>query len=172
MEKVKVNEEVNVTEEVKAVVAAVEEEVSFIGAEDVIDTGLKVLRSEFTLKAKDKSDKVCYSYYIDADIRGKSVKINLVPAMKKDSKDTGAYVFLDIVFMKDETANLGLKPYSMTDAEGEIKEGYSYVVSNYDEEEGINYSYKVKPEKQSDSAFLDVLMKRFWKARKALESSK
>ena len=55
----------------------------------------------------EKNGKVYYSYFIKGTIRGKDIKINIMPP------DKGGYTVLDIVFGNAMMAELVIKPFEM-----------------------------------------------------------
>ena len=56
-----------------------------------------------------KDDKTFFSYFIKGNIRGKDVKIAMVPP------DKGGYAVLDIVFGNEMKAELVVKPFEIKD---------------------------------------------------------
>lgn len=103
-----------------------------------------------TFEAKDKT---YFSYFIKGKIRGKDVKIAIIPP------DKGGYTVLDIVFGEAMAAELTLKPYEINDeATGKVISGNSYGVVSYDEN-GEIYECAVKPFRSSDKSLLNMLLK-------------
>ncbi|MCQ2399930.1 MAG: hypothetical protein MJ072_05445 [Clostridia bacterium] len=100
-----------------------------------------------------KGDKTYFSYFIKGTVRGKDVKVAVVPP------DKGGYTVLDIVFGNEMKAELALKPYEIKDeASGNVIKGNSYSVVSYDEN-GEIYECSVKPYRNSDKALLNMLLK-------------
>ena len=112
---------------------------------------LKVKREKYV----DKNKEERYSYFVDGKIRGKDVKASLIPG------DIGGYDVLDIVFAEDETADLVLVPYEMTDeSTGQKIVGNTYEAQNVDKVTGEVYKCKVKPRQASDKSLLEMLLSR------------
>lgn len=99
-----------------------------------------------------KNNKTFFSYFIKGIVRGKPVKVAIVPP------DNGGYVLLDIVFDKDMAAELSVEPFEMKTDKGEIIAGNTYSVKSVDED-GEVYECKIKPFRQSDKAILNYLLK-------------
>ena len=57
----------------------------------------------------EKNGRTFFSYFIKGNIRGKDVKVAVVPP------DKGGYTVLDIVFGNEMSAELILKPYEIKD---------------------------------------------------------
>ena len=109
----------------------------------------------------EKNGRTFFSYFIKGVIRGKDVKVAVVPP------DKGGYTVLDIVFGNEMSAfgnemsaELILKPYEIKDeATGRVIAGNSYAVQSADED-GEIYECSVKPYRNSDKALLAMLVKR------------
>ena len=80
----------------------------------------------------EKNGRTFFSYFIRGNIRGKDVKVAVVPP------DKGGYTVLDIVL---------------------VITGNSYAVQTVDED-GEIYECSVKPYRNSDKALLAMLVKR------------
>ena len=94
-----------------------------------------------------------FSYFIKGTIRGKEVKLAVIPP------DKGGYVVLDIVFDNEMACELVLKPYEMKDDKGNVTmAGNTYSVISVDEN-GLVYECPVKPAKSSDKALLNMLIR-------------
>ncbi|MEG1663603.1 MAG: hypothetical protein RR338_06410, partial [Clostridia bacterium] len=66
----------------------------------------------------EKNDKTYFSYFIKGKVRGKDVKVAVIPP------DKGGYTVLDIVFGSEMQAQLTIKPFEMKDeASGKIIKG-------------------------------------------------
>ena len=77
----------------------------------------------------EKNGRTFFSYFIKGVIRGKDVKVAVVPP------DKGGYTVLDIVFGNEMSAELILKPYEIKDeATGRVIAGNSYAVQSVDED--------------------------------------
>ncbi|MBO4983862.1 MAG: hypothetical protein J6D23_07360 [Clostridia bacterium] len=93
-----------------------------------------------------------FSYFIKGTIRGKDVKLAVIPP------DKGGYVVLDIVFDKEMACELVLKPYEIKDEKGNVVKGNSYAVCSADEN-GEIYECKIKPFRDSDKRLLGMLLR-------------
>ncbi|MBE5745669.1 MAG: hypothetical protein E7359_00035 [Clostridiales bacterium] len=100
-----------------------------------------------------QEDKTYYSYFIKGKLRGKDVKIAVVPP------DKGGYTVLDIVFGNEMKADLVLNPFEIKDeATGKVIKGNTYLVRTTDEN-GEIYECNVKPYRNSDKTLLTMLIK-------------
>lgn len=99
-----------------------------------------------------KNDKEFYTYFIKGVIRGKEVKIAVVPP------DNGGYTVLDIVFDTAMSAELVITPYEMKNDKGEVISGNTYAVRSKDAD-GTVYECKIKPFRQSDKNMLNMLLR-------------
>ncbi len=101
----------------------------------------------------EKNDKVYFTYFIKGNIRGKDVKVAIIPP------DKGGYTVLDIVFGEAMAAELVIKPYEIKDdATGKVISGNTYAVQSRDEN-GEVYECAVKPFRASDKALLNMLVR-------------
>ena len=101
----------------------------------------------------EKNDKVYFSYFIKGKVRGKDVKVAIVPP------DNGGFAVLDIVFGDAMAAELMLTPYEIKDDKtGKVIKGNTYAVHTVDEN-GEIYECKVKPYRESDKALLNMLLR-------------
>lgn len=101
----------------------------------------------------EKGDKEYYSYFIKGKVRGKDVKIAIIPP------DKGGYTVLDIVFGTEMQAELILMPYEIKDeSTGKVIKGNTYAVRTVDED-GEVYECAVKPYRSSDKALLNMLLR-------------
>ena len=116
-------------------------------AEDKIKNPIKVERETFEMDGKQY-----FSYFIKGTVRGKDVKVAIVPP------DKGGYVVLDIVFDGAMEAELVVIPYEMKDDNGKTIKGNTYAVRSYDDD-GTVYECKVKPFRYSDKNILDMLLR-------------
>ena len=110
---------------------------------------LTVEREKYT--AKDK--KEYYVYFVRGKLRGREVQVDLVP--KK--RDFDGYGILDIIFDIAPTAELYVHEEESETATGGKTRYTVYEVQNTDED-GILYSYKLKPRAESDKSVLNVLL--------------
>ena len=101
-----------------------------------------------------KDDKEYFSYFIKGNVRGRDVRIGLMPP------DVGGYPVLDIVFDGAMKAELNLKPFEIRDEKTKkVTKGNTYAVVSKDEATGKIYECKVKPARGSDKDLLDMLLK-------------
>lgn len=101
----------------------------------------------------EKNDKTYFSYFVKGKIRGKEVKVAVVPP------DKGGYAVLDIVFGNEMKADLIAKPFEIKDeATGQVIKGNSYAVRTVDEN-GEIYECNVKPYRNSDKTLLNMIMR-------------
>lgn len=101
----------------------------------------------------EKNDRVYFSYFIKGKIRGKDVKVAVVPP------DKGGYAVLDIVFGNEMKAELVANPFEIKDdATGNVIKGFTYSVRTVDEN-GEAYECSIKPYRNSDKMLLNMLMK-------------
>ena len=101
----------------------------------------------------EKNGKVYYSYFIKGTIRGKDVKVAIIPP------DKGGYTVLDIVFGNAMAAELVVKPFEIKDdVTGKVISGNTFAVQSYDEN-GEIYECAIKPFRASDKALLNMLIK-------------
>ncbi len=100
-----------------------------------------------------KEDREFFSYFIRGNVRGKDVKIGIIPP------DNGGYAVLEIVFGDADKAELVLKPYEIRDEKTKkVTKGNSYAVMSKDETMGKTYECQVKPSRKSDKDMLDMLL--------------
>ena len=98
-----------------------------------------------------KDEKEYYGYFVRGKLRGREVQADLMPK----NKDFDGYAILDIIFDIAPTAQLTIRE---EESETATKTRYKvYEVSNTDED-GITYSYKLKPRAESDKSILGVLL--------------
>lgn len=98
------------------------------------------------------NDKSYFSYFIKGKIRGKEVKIGIIPP------DKGGYTVLDIVFDGAVSCELVTTPFEMKTESGQIIKGNTYTVKSVDEN-GEVYECQVKPARTSDKALLNMLLR-------------
>ena len=76
----------------------------------------------------EKDGKSYFSYFIRGNVRGKDVRVAIIPP------DKGGYTVLDIVFGSAMAAELVVKPFEIKDdATGKVISGNTYAVKSYDE---------------------------------------
>lgn len=100
------------------------------------------------------NDKEYSSYFIAGKIKGKDVKVALMPP------DKGGWAVLDILFSDTNQGELVVKPYELKDEKtGKVTAtGNTYAVRTVDEN-GKVYECPVKPFKSSDKALLNMLLR-------------
>ncbi len=100
----------------------------------------------------EKNGKSFYTYFIKGVVRGKEVRIAVMPP------DFGGYTVLDIVFGDAMKADLIAVPYEMKDSAGNLLSGNSFLARTVDEN-GEIYECKIKPFRASDKSLLKMLMR-------------
>lgn len=100
----------------------------------------------------EKNGKTNFTYFIRGVVRGKPVRIAVVPP------DFGGYTVLDIVFNDDMQADLVITPFSLKNDSGETISGNTYSVRSVDEN-GEVYECKIKPFRRSDKDMLNMLLR-------------
>ena len=101
----------------------------------------------------EKDGKSYFSYFIRGQVRGKDVRVAIIPP------DKGGYTVLDIVFGNTMAAELVVKPFEIKDdATGKVISGNTFAVKSYDEN-GEEYECAIKPFRASDKALLNMLFK-------------
>ena len=129
---------------------------------------LKVKR-ELIQDAKTKSGEDMYSYMLREIFKVNGQDREFLVEFTTKGTDFGGYDMLDIIFMLSDEANLRVIDDVMVNTEtGETVPFTTYEVYNVDED-GVEYSYKVKPNRESDKAKLNVVIQ---KKRLALERAK
>lgn len=98
------------------------------------------------------NDKEYFSYFIKGTIRGKEVKIGIIPP------DKGGYTVLDIVFDDAVSCELVTTPFEMKTESGQVIKGNTYTVKSVGEN-GEVYECQVKPARTSDKALLNMLLR-------------
>ena len=101
----------------------------------------------------EKDGKTYYSYFIKGKIRGKEVRIAIVPP------DRGGYTVLDIVFGNEMKADLVINPFEIKDeATGKVFKGKTFLARTTDDN-GEVYECNIKPYRNSDKMLLNMLAK-------------
>ena len=100
------------------------------------------------------NEKEYSSYFIAGKIKGKDVKVALMPP------DKGGWAVLDILFSDTNQGELVVKPYELKDEKtGKVTAtGNTYAVRTVDEN-GEIYECPVKPFKSSDKVLLNMLLR-------------
>ena len=101
----------------------------------------------------EKNGKTYFTYFIKGTVRGKGVRVAVVPP------DKGGYAVLDIVFGDQMSAQLVTKPFEIKDdVTGKVISGNTYAVISADED-GVVYECAVKPFRSSDKSLLNMLLR-------------
>ena len=101
----------------------------------------------------EKNEKTYFSYFIKGQVRGREVKVAIIPP------DKGGYTVLDIVFGNEMKAELVSNPFEIKDdATGRVIAGNTYAVRTVDEN-GETYECNVKPYRNSDKTLLNMIMR-------------
>ena len=119
----------------------------FIFKEDKQMNKIKVERETY-----NKNDKEYFAYFIKGNVRGRDVKLSVVP------QDVGGYTVLDIVFNGAMEAELVITPFEMKTDNGQIIKGNTFSVRSIDED-GTVYECSVKPSRRSDKELLAMLIR-------------
>ena len=99
----------------------------------------------------EKNEKTYFSYFIKGQVRGREVKVAIIPP------DKGGYTVLDIVFGNEMKAELKITPFEIKDDAGKVITGNTYTVFTKDEN-GDEYECSVKPYRNSDKTLLNMLI--------------
>ena len=111
------------------------------------DKKLIVERDKFEFKGKEYM-----GYFIKGIVKGREVRASLKP------QDINGYTVLDIIFDGANEVELIAKPYSITDDNGNVISGNTFIVRSVDEN-GEVYECPVKHSRGSDKVLLNMLMK-------------
>ena len=129
------------------------------------DVTLKVRRELLNSKTKAGADMYCY---VCKDVVSSKALVNgKLEERKREIRcdfvakqnDFGGYDMLDLIFMFGDDANLSLRQESITDDNKNTTTFIVYEIWNTDDD-GVVYSYKVKPMNESDKAVLNVIVQR------------
>ena len=100
----------------------------------------------------EKDGKQYFSYFIKGKIRGKEVRIAVIPP------DRGGYAVLDIVFGTETKAELVINPFEIKDeTTGKVIKGNTYLARTVDEN-GEVFECNIKPYRNSDKMLLNMLI--------------
>lgn len=108
---------------------------------------IMVERETFT-----SNDKEYFSYFIKGKVRGKEVKVGVIPP------DKGGYTVLDIVFGDAMACDLVATPFEMKTDNGQVIKGNTYAVRSVDDN-GDVYECQVRPARPSDKSLLNMLLR-------------
>ena len=129
----------------------------------VSENGNLIVERETFVNRKDKREM--YGYFVRGQARGREIRADFV------ADDQGGYDVLDMIFSIKDTAELLITENEMTNDDGTKMAYTTYEVQNVDEL-GIVYKYKIKPARNSDKSYLNVILQihELEKAQKAKES--
>ncbi|MDE6441423.1 MAG: hypothetical protein K2L12_01555 [Clostridia bacterium] len=114
-------------------------------------SGFKVRREKF--KADDGREM--WSYYIDGEVRHREVKVSFVAY----DKGGAGYEFLDLIFDTKDAVDLVIYGETQKDFNGKvISKRTVYEVQDVDAVTGVVYSYKVKPYRETDKAYINIML--------------
>lgn len=114
-------------------------------------SGFKVRREKF--KADDGREM--WSYYVDGKVRNRKVKVSFVAY----DKGGAGYEFLDLIFDTKDEVDLVMYDETQKDFNGKvISKRTVYEIQDVDEETGVVYSYKVKPYRETDKAYINIML--------------
>lgn len=125
---------------------------------------LKVTRVLLDIQTKSGADMYGYQLIENMKVNNTThkIKVDFV------AKDAGGYEVLDIIFMGGDEAHLSVREeYLPNESTGELTAYRVYEIWNEDDD-GIPYSIKVKPARDSDKAKFDMIIN---KRRFAFERS-
>ena len=111
------------------------------------DKKLIVEREKFEYKGKEYM-----GYFVKGIVKGREVRATLKP------QDINGYTVLDLIFDGANEVELIAKPYSITDDNGNVITGNTFIVLSVDEN-GEVYECPVKHSRGSDKVLLNMLMK-------------
>lgn len=122
-------------------------------------SGFKVRREKFNSDGREM-----WSYYIDGTVRNRKVKVSFVAY----DKGGAGYEFLDLIFDTKDTVDLVMYDETQKDFNGKvISKRTVYEIQDVDEVTGVVYSYKVKPYRETDKAYIGIML-----AEQAVKSKK
>ena len=104
-----------------------------------------------------KNEKQYFTYFINGNIRGRDVRIAIMPPADGVKADFNGYMVLDIVFGNAMKADFVLEPFEFKDASGRTVSGNKTLVRTVDEN-GEVYECEIKPARKSDKALLTMLL--------------
>jgi hypothetical protein len=114
-------------------------------------SGFKVKREKF----KGGDGREMYSYFLEGKVRGRDVKVSFVAS----DKGGAGYEFLDLIFDNKPSADLVMYDEAQKDFNGKVLSKRTiYEIQDIDEETGVVYSYKVKPYRETDKAYINIML--------------
>lgn len=114
-------------------------------------TGFKVKREKF--RADDGREM--WSYYTDGKVRNRDVKVSFIAY----DKGGAGYEFLDLIFGAKDSVDLVMYDEVQKDFNGKVTSRRTvYEIQDVDETLGVVYSYKVKPYRETDRAYINIML--------------
>ena len=98
----------------------------------------------------EKNDKTYFTYFIKGQVRGREVKVAIIPP------DKGGYTVLDIVFEGAKEVKLDVRSFTMKNDKGEETVINTFNVVSLDDN-GEVYECPVKAKNKSDKILLSML---------------
>lgn len=105
---------------------------------------------------KSKDGKDMFSYFIHGYALGREIRADFV------ASDQGGYEVLDLLFSLEKDVNVVMRDEVMTDDKGRDTH-YTVYEARVQDDDGNVYSYKIKPSRNSDKTYLDMLLTAFAK---------
>lgn len=102
-----------------------------------------------TFKSKDGKDM--WSYFIRGHALGRDVQIDFV------ASDQGGYDVLDLLFSLEKQVRVVMHDEVMTDDKGRDTK-YTVYEAKVVDDDGNEYSYKIKPARNSDKSYLEFFL--------------
>ena len=118
------------------------------------NVNLKLKRGPF----KTKDGQEMFGYYVSGEIHGREIKVDF------QAKDVGGYELLELMFGINQDVELIMHDESMTDERGNVTK-YTVYEAYMVDEDGIVYTYKLKPSQESDKAYLNILLQKLNRAQ-------
>ena len=100
---------------------------------------------------KGKDGKDMFSYFIHGYALGREIKAGFV------ASDQGGYEVLDLLFSLEKDVKVVMRDEVMTDEKGRDTH-YTVYEARVQDDDGNVYSYKIKPARNSDKTYLDMLL--------------
>ena len=100
---------------------------------------------------KGKDGKDMFSYFIHGYALGREIKADFV------ASDQGGYEVLDLLFGLEKDVKVVMRDEVMTDEKGRDTH-YTVYEARVQDDDGNVYSYKIKPARNSDKTYLDMLL--------------
>lgn len=100
---------------------------------------------------KGKDGKDMFSYFIPGYACGREIRADFV------ASDQGGYEVLDLLFSLEKDVKVVMRDEVMTDDKGRDTH-YTVYEAQAEDEDGNVYSYKIKPARNSDKTYLDMIL--------------